>query len=285
VNQAILRDTGLALFGTSLGYLTYRAAADRDNFIHLLLRRYIRDIDKQFQTLQLKPEGARIASIQGMVFLVVCGVAMLWGPTWWQPIALLLSALMPGVVLTRARRARRARIDGSVPTFSVSLANALKTTPSIGKALLRVQTVVSGPLADELALTLRELRLGTTVDQALLNLSARVQSETLDVALSAVLIGRQVGGPIPTILETTAESLREMERLQGVLRAKTAEGKGQVWIMAFSPAVIVIAFDTLQPGYFEPLFAHVAGLIIIATVSFSWVGSIVLARKILAVEL
>jgi tight adherence protein B len=220
-----------------------------------------------------------------LALFVVGSLTVVDGVRPWAPVILLLVALLPALALRRARHVRTARIEASINAFAIAFSNALKTSPSIGKALARVQDVVSGPLSDELTLTLRELRLGTTVDQALLNLSTRVQSDRLDVLLGGVLIGRQVGGPIPTILETTAATFRELDRLHGVLRAKTSEGKGQVLIMALSPALIIFAFDALQPGYFEPLFSHVAGLAIVAVCSLSWLGSVLLARKILAVEI
>ncbi len=44
-----------------------------------------------------------------------------------------------------------------------------------------------------------------------------------------------------------------MARLQGVVRTKTAEGKAQLWVLAVFPALMLILFDTVSPGYFTPL--------------------------------
>ena len=43
--------------------------------------------------------------------------------------------------------------------------------------------------------------------------------------------GRQVGGNLPKVLETTAHTLREMKRLEGVIRTKTADGRMQLWVI------------------------------------------------------
>jgi hypothetical protein len=77
-------------------------------------------------------------------------------------------------------------------------------------------------MRQEVDLALKEMKVGSTLDQALLHMAARVGSRQLDSALSSILIGRQVGGNLPRVLETTAGTLREMRRLEGVVRTKTA---------------------------------------------------------------
>jgi tight adherence protein B len=118
-----------------------------------------------------------------------------------------------------------------------------------------------------------------------MNMGARVRSMPLDATLSSILIGRQVGGNLTEILETTAGTLREMGRLQGVLRAKTAEGKGQLMVLAVFPAVILVAFDLMSPGYFDPLTSSTVGYVVIALATGLWIAAVLAARKILAVDI
>jgi len=100
-----------------------------------------------------------------------------------------------------------------------------------------------------------------------------------------VLIGRQVGGNLPKILETTAAALREMQRLEGVVRTKTAEGKTQLWVLALFPFFMLYAFDKISPGYFEPLTENFLGYTC-AVIAFTlWVAAILWARKILNVDI
>jgi tight adherence protein B len=103
--------------------------------------------------------------------------------------------------------------------------------------------------------------------------------------LTAILITRQVGGHLPEVLETLAASLREMARLAGVLRTKTAEGRIQFLVVSLVPPVLVLFFGKLRPGHFEPLFASHTGLVICVIAALLWAGSVLLARKVLAVQL
>lgn len=191
----------------------------------------------------------------------------------------------PALYIEQLRRQRVRAIESKIDGFVLSLANALKATPSIGNALGYTQPLLAPPLDAEVALALKEMRLGNTVDQALLSMAGRIRSTQLDAALSGLLIGRQVGGDLPKILEKTAETLREMARLQGVVRSKTAEGKAQLAVLAVFPAVILLMFDTVSKGYFDPLAQSVVGWVVIAISIVLWVASLLMARKILAVDI
>ena len=49
------------------------------------------------------------------------------------------------------------------------------------------------------------MRFGATLEQALLLMAAAIGSARLRLGVSSLLIGRQVGGNLPKILETTAQ--------------------------------------------------------------------------------
>jgi tight adherence protein B len=183
------------------------------------------------------------------------------------------------------RLQRVVQIEEQINTFLMGLANGLKATPSLADAFAQVQFVISPPIKLEIELTTKEMRVGNTLDQSLLNIAARVQSKSLDNALSAVLIGRQVGGNLPKVLETTALAIREMSRLEGVVKTKTAEGKAQLWVLGLLPLVLMFALHNMQPGYFDPLRDNIIGWIISFVAGTFWVTSIAMARKILQVDI
>jgi tight adherence protein B len=112
-----------------------------------------------------------------------------------------------------------------------------------------------------------------------------VRSFQLDAAMSGLLIGRQTGGNVPAILDGAAQTLREIARLQGVLRSRTAEGRVQANVLAVAPIVLVFAFDLASPGYFRPLTESLAGMLVTVIALGLWVGSVLMTRRIMAVEL
>src|SRR4029079_15793359 len=102
---------------------------------------------------------------------------------------------------------------------------------------------------------------------------------------SAVLVGRQVGGNLPKVLDTTATTLREMERLEGVVRQRTAEGRMQLWALSIAPLVICGAIHKLDPSYFEPLTTKMIGYVATAIAMTLYLTGMIVTRKVLAVNI
>lgn len=247
-------------------------------------RRYVAWLDAALAALFLPPHGRwlLLGQLLGLESVALAGI---WSGRPLSSLVCIPLLLAPAAWLRFQRRRRVSQIEAQVDTFLLTLAGALRATPSLGRALEQTQRSLPAPLAEELARLLGELRVGSSVELALLDLGRRVGSETLDAALLAVLVGREVGGELTTVLETTAATLREMARLRGVLRAKTAESRAQLWVLVFTPPLVMFAFDAVKPGYFEPLLASSVGWLLIGVATLLWVASVFVARHVLAVKL
>jgi tight adherence protein B len=281
---ALLKYGGGLCLTLGCALLAYRLAADPESLLNRHGALYIAYLDRKLRDLLLTPRGRWIALGQLASIAAVLALSTTLGPSL-ALLALALVAAGPALYLEHLRRARRSAIEAKLDAFALTLSNSLKATPSIGNALAYSEPMLAAPLRDEVALALKEMRVGSTLDQALLNMASRVRSTNLDVALCSVLIGRQVGGNLTQILDTTATTLREMTRLSGVVRAKTAEGKAQTVVLAIFPVAILIMFDGVSPGYFDPLVESAAGWLIVALALGLWLAAIVIARALTRVEI
>lgn len=244
-------------------------------------KRHCTVLDGHARFLMLAVSGTRIATVQVVlctVLLVVAGLAASWIPL----MLALLTAFAPSVVLERRRRRRVDRIERQLSSWLLLLANSLKATPSIQEAIAHSGRLVGSPLAQELDLVVKELRLGSSLAQAIEQMVDRIGSRTVSAALSTILIGQRTGGDVPAILEESASSLREMARLESVLRTKTAEGKGQMTVIAALPFAIIGGFTAIDPDWLAPLTESFVGQIMVVCAALAWIAAILLARKILA---
>lgn len=272
------------LLGAGVFVFVFAVGRDESSLIQRLFRMYCVSLEKKLRNMFIYTRGALIAFGQIAAFVAAAALGLTLSLAHWY-LAVPIIAVAPALYIEQMRRSRIARIEAKVDSFILTLANALKTTPSIGNALAYSETLIAAPMDQEIGLALKEMRVGMTVDQALLNMAARIRSPQLDATLSGILIGRQVGGDLPRILETTAETLREIARLQGVVRSKTAEGKAQLAVLAVFPALILVVFDLASPGYFSPLTTSFVGWIVMALSLTCWVSSLVMARNVLAVDI
>jgi tight adherence protein B len=255
-----------------------------DSVWHRVYFRHIASLERLRRSLFLELSAQHIVWAQGLAALLVVVMAVALH----KPLAsalLVVIAVAPQHILEAMRVRRVEQIELKLDGFIVALANALRASPSPGRALAMIQPVTPAPLDREIELVLREMRVGSTLEQALGNLSARVRSFQLDAAMSGLLIGRQTGGNVSEILDGSAQTLREMARLQGVLRSKTAEGRAQANVLALAPLVLIFAFDFTSPGYFRPLTESLTGVVVMLSAIALWLGSVVMTRRIVSVQL
>ena len=282
-NAIALKATGISLVAIAVLVSSYAAIADPQSILMRSWTKYCASLERKLRLMFIWTPGYVIAGSQVAGIIAVLALAVIVDlPGWF--LWLFLIVLVPPYQIERMRQKRVEQIEAQLDGFLVALANALKATPSIANGFVSVQTLIASPLREEIELANKEMRLGSTLDQALLNMAGRVGSRQLDSALSAVLIGRQIGGDLPKILETTSSTLREMSRLEGVVRSKTAEGKAQMWVLALFPFIMILALNSMSPGYFDPLGDSVVGWVIAAAAGAFWLASLVVARKVLAVD-
>lgn len=270
---------------TALGiaWVLYASVAG-DTVLKRYYRQYVAHLDRKLKLLFMPGSGSRIAAGQAIAALVVA-VAGPWLeiPYWY--LGFVLCAGAPVLYLKNKHDEHIKKLESQADGLILGLANSLKTVPGPAAALAALAPVLPFPMRLEIDRLLKEMRVGSTLEQALLNMSSRIRSPDLDAALSSLLIGLQVGGNLPQVLETTAATIREMMRLQGVVRTKTSESRAQLWVLALFPFVICYAFVSLDPGYFTPLQRSFVGTMVTSVAVVLWLASLMAARKILKVDI
>jgi tight adherence protein B len=279
-----LRYGGMALCAIGI-FVGVHWVAFGDSIATRLWNRYVNYLDRQMRLLFMEGQGKKIVrwQVAGIAAVLAIELAIFEIPYWYA--LLVLIAFGPVLHLAQERKKRVQKLELQIDGFILALANSMKTVPGAAAALQAVVPILHNPTQQEVERVVKEMRVGNTLEQSLVNMSARIGSKTIDSALSAVLIGLQVGGNLPIVLENTAATIREMNRLEGVVRTKTSEGKAQLWVLALFPFGICAAFNSVQPGYFDPLQKTFVGYIVITIAMLFWIASLVVALKVLRVDI
>lgn len=272
-----------AAIALALALAVLAATSDQNGLAYRYYFRYVASLEGRLRPMFIYTPGRYIVIGQaGAAFAYAATNVLIDIPFWWM--GLILIGFLPTLYIDNLRQTRVLKIEEQLDGFLVALANGLKATPSVGAAFAQVAAVVPDPMRSEIDLASKEMKVGSSLDQALLHMAARIGSKQIDSAFSAILIGRRVGGNLPRVLESTASSLREMRRLDGVIRTKTAEGKMQMWVIALMPFGLLVGLNFMWPGYFDPLTHSFTGYMIVGTVCVLWVSAILLARKVVAID-
>jgi tight adherence protein B len=245
--------------------------------------RYTESLDQKFRFLRSPVTGKQVLAYQCVAFIVVCLVAYLIAPV----LTMLLAAVVVGpfVYIRKLREKRMIRLEQQLDGWLLILANALKAVPSIGDALASSQALVHVPMSQELDVVLKEYSLGTPLDVAMHNMGQRIKSRVISTALTMLQVARRTGGDLPSTLETAAASLRELARLEGVVRTKTADGRNQAMVVGSLPLVIIVLLYFVQPDLLMPMFETFKGNIMLGIAFMFWAGAIASALKILKVDI
>jgi len=146
-------------------------------------------------------------------------------------------------------------------------------------------SLLPAPMSEEVDLMVKEYELGTALDRALEQFAQRFCSRTLSGAVLALQVARNSGGNLPETLENAAAALRELARLEGVVRTKTAEGKAQAFVIGAIPVPMVVGIYYLDNHFFDSLYASFTGQLVIGAAALLWIGAVLLSMKILAVDI
>jgi tight adherence protein B len=162
--------------------------------------------------------------------------------------------ILPAVFVRIHQTRRRNKFVSQLADALMLLTNSLRSGYGFLKGLELVAKEMNDPISKELNRMLREINLGSTVDQALQNLGRRINSPDLDIVISAYLVQKDVGGNLTEIMEKVAETIRERIRIQGDIRVLTAQGKLSGMIVGSLPVVLFLFFILKTPDYFAPMF-------------------------------
>jgi tight adherence protein B len=161
---------------------------------------------------------------------------------------------LPVMWLERERTKRKKALNLQLDATLQSMANTILVTQNLEDAFATIAQHFDPPISQEADILVKQVRLGTPMDEALRDLSNRCQSRNVDAIVTALTVGRQTGGELPKVLETTAGVLRETIRVEGVMESKTSEGKAQVVVMGMLPFIFGGALQVIDPEWMSPMF-------------------------------
>ena len=227
--------------------------------------------------------ASKVLSVH-VVAAVAC-VAMALLGSWLNALVCLVLVFSPNLWLWRARIKRTDRLVEQLDAWLTALTNSLQANPSLGDAIASTIPLMDPPIRDEVELVIKENALGLPLDDALERAAVRSGSRVFRAAITTLKIARNTGGNLPQTLKTASETLREMARLEGVVRTKTADGRAQAVAISILPAPVYFGIEYMMPGYYNPMRESLTGHLIFAAVGLLWAGAALLSHKILAVDI
>jgi tight adherence protein B len=187
--------------------------------------------------------------------------------------------LIPGIVLDRAIINRRKKFQDQLLDFLVLIKGAVLAGYSLVQALDMAIKEISAPASEEFSRVIREVRFGFPLDQALINLTGRMQSDDLQIVVTAIILNTQMGGNLSTILEAVIDTIRDRIHLFSEIRSLTSYARYVGLIISLLPFMTALIVFLLNPEYFDTVkTSMVTQFIFIAAFVGIIIGNILIRR-------
>ncbi len=197
------------------------------------------------------------------------------------PVFLLICLLIPVIAVWRVRGNRIRKFTLKLPE-ALDVANrSLSAGHPLPAAISLVAREMPDPVGTEFGLLSDELTYGTTLDNALVNLSHRVGAEDLNLLAIALSVQAGTGGNLVEILHNLSKTLRDRTMLKAKVKAISSEGRITAIFMSAYPFLLYAMIKALAPTYFDTVWASGHGTtIVIVLISIMAVGNIILYKMV-----
>lgn len=218
------------------------------------------------------------------IFIVLVPPSFLYmvlGKTVLSILTAVVLALAPVILLKVLGNNQKKEFEKQLGDALTIISNALRAGHSLPQALVSVTETLPDPINREFLTASREIRLGSTVTEALRGVAGRMESKDLGLLITAVEVQQRVGGNLSEIMDTISKTIRDRMTLKRNVGSMTAQGKISGIVVGLLPVILLVVVSVLTPGYMDPLFETTIGkVILLVCVIMEGVGYMIIMKTV-----
>lgn len=201
-------------------------------------------------------------------------------------LALVMAAVigLPFWIIKFIKNKRIALFEKQLPDAIDLMAGSLQAGNSLIGALSMIAEEFPKPLSEEIGLVVREQKLGVSVDTSLQNLAVRMPYNSVILMVSVIRTSIETGGELSGALKNIAKTLRNIEQAEGKIRALTAQGKMQAWVVGLMPVFLMAVLSKMEPASMEKLWTTTEGYIALTAIVIFEILGVLFIRKIVNID-
>lgn len=211
-------------------------------------------------------------------------------------VAALLTCMAPVYPYTLERTLLHKRRELMTNQFGIALqamSASLRAGASLRSAVERARGDVSHmltgqpviPIIEELERLEKDLRMGFSLEEALIRFRDRVQLEDVDDFVGAMLLCRVRGGNVAAVMASIAEIIQDKISIRQQILSLTAGKRAEANMITFGPPVMVLLIGLISPEYLVPLYDQLIGLVMLIVGTALLAAAFVIGRRVLDIEI
>ncbi len=233
--------------------------------------------------MNTNPRHAMILTLVAVGMVGLIGYA-LGGVVWFIP-AMVVGFLMPWLIIKHMFQKRLEKLNTQLVDGITSLASGVRAGLTLVQSMELLVANHVGPMKQEFAQLLREYHMGLDLNQAMRNASNRIGLSNYRLLFTAIEMHRIRGGNTGESLDRIAESIREIQRLEGKLDAIPAQGRFQARAIALAPLGLLAIYYVVDPKAVQMLFTEPIGRVVLLVASLIILGGYFWIKKIMNVDI
>jgi len=191
----------------------------------------------------------------------------------------------PKMYFKKLASKRANAINAALPDALAQISGAMSAGSTFISAVQSMVEEQNGAISQEFSLLLREVRMGARLEEAMDNLGERVQTEEMDLVISAALIAQDIGGNLAEIYLRLSSNLRRKMEMEGKVKSLTAQGVLQGYVVTALPFLILLALLVPEPEATQPMFSSILGWAFLSVIIVLQVVGGTIIRKIVSIDI
>ena len=179
---------------------------------------------------------------------------------------------------------RKEKFESKLLDLTMGLANGMKSGLAFPQALEATSKRIGGPMQEELAVVLREYRLGLELAESLDRLNQRMPCEDLHLLVTTIKLTTKSGGSLVDVLEKMVDTIRSRTEFQERLKNMTAAGRFEAIAMSCAPILAFILLYLVDPDLMGPMLTTKMGWCGIAAIAALVSIGFYVINKIVTIE-
>jgi tight adherence protein B len=209
------------------------------------------------------------------VLLVQLGLTLL--------LSVLLTAFMmmvPWVVLWQKLVQRQTQLERQLPDVLDFISRAMQAGHTFLGSLQLVASESQEPIRSEFQRTFQEISLGKTVQDAMSDLSKRIDCSEMSYFAVAVFINQEVGGNLANLINGVSGLIRDRLKNKLKLNALTSEARASAWVLGSLPFIMALLMFWLRPDFIRVLWNDPTGQSLLGYAVLLLLGGIVWMQRL-----
>ena len=265
--------------GRILDWIRFQSIGTRD---------YIAD-RLQLMMMEVPPERILIGQVAlsfGLgSFVFLCCLPNFGAGAFFGLLCLVLGWLMPKPIVDFMYQRRVDKFVGQMVDGLGLMSNGMRSGLSVVQAMGLVSQEMPDPIHQEFDLILSQNKLGVSLEEAFVNLSKRMVADEVEMFVTSVNILKETGGNLSETFDTITTLIRERIKVEGKIKALTAQAFGQGVILMCVPPFMAIVLSQTDPELMKPMFTHPLGWAALSGVIVLEVAAFFVIRKVTQVDI